>query len=223
MKYFSLFCISILLLSCSTNASTETEVAPSKGTLYLQSYIVGGLRIGWLWLGDDGTFVRDPKFGVDPVNTAMEKEHNAASAGTYTKNGKIIAVTYYSGKKENWAMEYDNGKLNTIDGWFVEAQKGLPANYKLEGKFSANFHIGYVSKQQTYTFNNDGTLTLTGQATVNTGVGGGTATAGAEKGTYVIKGNTMTIKMANGDNSIAVIGFLPGTKPAIIINNAMFK
>ena len=221
MKFFGLFCISILLLSCSSSASTEP--APSSGTLYLQSYIVGGLRIGWLWLGDDGTFVRDPKFGVDPVNTAMEKEHNASNAGTYSKNGSVIAVTYYTGKKENWAMDYDKGKLNTIDGWFVAPQTGLPANYKLEGKFSANFQIGYISKQQTYTFNNDGTLTLTGQATVNTGATGATASGGAQKGTYVIKGNTMNIKMANGDNSIAVIGFLPGAKPAIIINNAMFK
>lgn len=120
-------------------------------------------------------------------------------------------------------MEYDNGKLNTIDGWFVAAQTGLPANYKLEGKFSANFNIGYISKQQTYTFSKDGTITLTGKATVNTGVAGATANSGVQKGTYVIKGNTLNIKMDNGENSIAVIGVMPGAKPSIIINNAMFK
>ncbi len=218
MKYLSIFLLSIVLFSCSSDA-----VAQRKGTLYLQSYIVGGLRIGWLWLGDDGTFVLNPIRGVDPVNMAIEKEQNAANAGTYTKKGNTISVTYYTGKKENWPMEYDGARLNTIDGWFVAPQKGMPAGYKLNGKYTANFHVGYVSKQQTYTFKNDGTLTLSSQATVNTGVGGGTATGAAEKGTYTIKGNTLNIMMANGDKSIAVIGVMPGAKPSLIINYTMYQ
>lgn len=218
MKLLSVLCLSFLFF---TSSATSTP-PPGKGTLYLESYIVGGLRIGWLWLGDDGTFVRDPKFGVDPVNIAMEKEHNANNAGTYTKKGNTISVTFYNGKKENWPMEYNNGKLNTIDGWFVATQTALPANYKLNGKFSASFYTGNISKQQTYTFNNDGTLTISGVATVRTGVTGATA-GSSQKGSYSIKGNTLTIKMENGEQTLAVIGVLPGSKPSLIINDAMFK
>ncbi len=218
MKLLCFLMIGLLLASCSSS----TDAAPRKGTLYLQSYIVGGLSIGWLWLGDDGNFVKNPVMGADPINMAVEKTQNAANSGTYTKNGNVISVTYFTGKKENWQMEYLEGKLNTIDGWFVAPQKGMAANYKLKGKFTGNFKVGYVSKQQTYTFNNDGTLTLSGMATVNVDGAGGTSTAEPEKGTYTIKGNTLNIKMNNGDQSIALIGLIPGAKPSIIINYTMF-
>lgn len=217
MKFFSLLLISIMFVSCSTS-----NAAAGKGTLYLQSYIVGGLSISWLWLGDDGSFVKNPVMGADPINMAVEKTQNATNSGTYIKRGNVISVSYYSGKKEDWKMEYLDGKLNTIDGWFVAPQKGLPANYKLSGKFTGNFKIGNIGKQQTYIFNKDGSFTLSGMATVNVDGAGGTAAGDSQKGTYSIKGNTLKIKMHNGDESTALIGLIPGAKPAIIINYSMF-
>jgi hypothetical protein len=237
MKILHLLAICLLLASCSDNQTGTDDDTPASeksadknnsrkenpdGTLYLQSYIVGGLSIGWLWLGDDGSFVKNPVSGANPIDLAAEKEGNAANTGTYTKNGDVISVTYLNGKTEDWKMEYLDGRLNTIDGWFATAQEGLPDNYKLNGNFTGNFKIGYVSKQQTYSFSNDGTLQLTGMATVNVDGAGGTATGDPQKGTYTISGNTLRINMNNGDQSVALIGVIPGDKPSIIINYTMF-
>ncbi len=237
---FHILVLSLLLAACNdTQTATTTDddgetttteqkdenespVENSKGTLYLQSYIVGGLQIGWLWLGDDGNFVKNPVRGADPLNIAAERELNTANTGTYTKNGDVIAVTYQDGKKEDWKMEYLDGRLNTIDGWFVQEQEGLPNNYKLNGSFTGNFKIGYVGKQQTYTFRDDGSFSLGSTATVNVDGAGGTATGEPESGTYAIKGNTLHLTMNNGDQSVALIGVIPGDKPSIIINYSMF-
>jgi hypothetical protein len=242
MKMLRLLTVCLLLASCSNNETTagdddvvakesgtgesskadDSRKENPKGTLYLRSYIVGGLSIGWLWLGDDGSFVENPVNGANPIDMAAEKVENAANAGTYTKNGDVISVTCFTGKTEQWKMEYLDGKLNTIDGWFVAPQEGLPDDYKLNGNFTGNFKIGNLSKQQTYSFSNDGTLVLTGMATVNVDGAGGTATGDAEKGTYTINGNTLHIRMNNGDQSVALIGVIPGDKPSIIINYTMF-
>jgi len=238
MKILRVLAICLMLASCSDNQKTATDddkpatgeptaekSSPKevpKGTLYLESYIVGGLSIGWLWLGDDGSFVKNPVRGANPIDLAAEKELNAVNTGTYTKNGDLISVTYQSGKTENWKMEYTDGKLNTIDGWFVEPQQGMPDNYKLEGNFTGSFKIGYVSKQQTYSFHKDGSLELASMATVNVEGAGGTAVGEPEKGTYTISGNTLHITMANGDESVALIGVIPGDKPSVIINYSMF-
>lgn len=241
MKILRLLTICLLLASCSNNETTGDDDAVAgesgakesgqaegsrkenaKGTLYLRSYIVGGLSIDWLWLGDDGSFVLNPVKGANPIDMAVEKEQNAANTGTYTKNGDVITVTYTTGKTAQWNMEYLDGKLNTIDGWFAAPQKGLPDNFTLNGNFTGNFKVGYVSKQQTYSFSDDGTLALTGMATVNVNGDGGTATGEAEKGTYTIQGNTLHIRMNNGDRSVALIGVIPGDKPSIIINYTMF-
>jgi len=237
MKFLHVLAICLLMASCSDNqtgtdddtAATENAADKTdngkenpKGSLYLLSNIVGGLSIEWLWLGADGNFVKNPVRGANPIDLAAEKEGNAANTGTYTKNGDVISVTYQSGKTEDWKMEYLDGRLNTIDGWFAAEQEELPANYKLNGNFTGNFKIGYVNKQQTYNFSNDGTLQLTGMATVNVEGAGGTATGDAQKGTYTITGNTLRINMNNGDQSVALIGVIPGEKPSIIINYTMF-
>lgn len=238
MKILRVLIICLMLASCSNNqtgpADDDTGAAEPtaeqgnpkegpKGTLYLQSYIVGGLSIGWLWLGDDGSFVKNPVRGANPIDLAAEKEGNAANTGTYTKKGDVLSVTYQDGKTEDWKMEYLDGRLNMIDGWFAQAQAGMPDNYTLHGNFTGNFHVGYVSKQQTYSFNSDGSLSLTGMATVNVDGAGGTAAGEPEKGRYTIHGNTLRISMNNGDQSVALIGIMPGDKPSIIINYTMFN
>lgn len=242
MKILRLLAISLLLASCnndetgtgddkSTATETKTDApvkgeerraAAPKGTLYLQSYIVGGLGISWLWLGDDGSFVKNPVRGADPIDLAAEKELNAANAGSYTKTADVIQVTYFTGKTEQWKMEYLDGKLNTIDGWFAAPQEPLPDNYKLNGNFTGNFKIGYLSKQQTYSFREDGTLSLSSMATVDVEGAGGTAAGEPVKGTYTIHGNTLHIRMNNGDESVSLIGVIPGEKPSVIINYSMF-
>ena len=148
---------------------------------------------------------------------------NAANTGTYTKTGDIISVTYLSGKTEDWAVENLDGKLNTIDGWFSTAQQPLSNDYKLNGDFTGNFKIGNVGKQQTYSFREDGTVSLSGMATVNVDGAGGTAVGEPETGTYTINGNTLHLNWNNGEKAVSLVGVIPGDNPSIIINYSMLS
>ncbi len=54
----------------------------SNGKLYFRtmswySSYGSSLDLNWIFLGNDGTFVRDPKNGVNPVNYAAELQNNA--------------------------------------------------------------------------------------------------------------------------------------------------
>lgn len=201
----------------------NTAAAPlSKGTLYLENSIAGGLRLYWLYLGDDGTFVKDPKFGVDPVNYTLEKQNNSLNVGTYKKTHDMIMVTYANGKTETWKIEYLNGTLNTIDGLYASIESPLPSNFKLNGSFTANLYTTSIASTQTYTFNNDGNVTLTGLGAIRNDATNATASS-QKRGTYFIKGNTISINFTNEQPLRAVIGFLPGTKPSVIINETLFK
>ena len=89
MKLLHLLVFCFLMASCndtqSGNDDDDTETGEEQtaetgskedgpeGTLYLQSYIVGGLSISWLWLGDDGNFVKNPVRGADPIDTCRRK------------------------------------------------------------------------------------------------------------------------------------------------------
>ena len=180
------------------------------------------MRIYWLYLGDDGTFVKDPKFGVDPINYNLEKINNSANLGTYIKTNNSINVKYLNGKSEKWNIEYLNGKINTIDGLYSSMQSSLPGNFKLNGSFSGSLFTENVASLQTYIFKNDGTVTIKGLGAIRNNVTNATAKS-TTTGTYTISGNTLHIHLTSKPEMVAVIGFLPGDKPSIIINDQIFK
>ena len=179
------------------------------------------MRIYWLYLGDDGTFVKDPKFGVDPINYNLEKINNSANVGTYIKTNNSISVKYLNGKSEKWNIEYLNGKLNTIDGLFTSIQNALPTDFKLNGSFSGGLYTENVANVQTYNFKNDGTVTMQGLGAIRNNVTNGTAKS-IVSGSYTITGNTLHIHLNCKPDMVAVIGVLPGNKPSII-NDQIFK
>lgn len=218
MKFLlTLLCITTLL-SCN-----DTTGKKSGGTLYVESSIVGGLRISWLWLGDDGTFVRNPVNGVDPVNYALEKTTNAAQTGHYTKQDNKLSATYENGRTETWAMEYDGNRLNTIDGLFVGQAEEMPDNYPLSGSYAANTFYGQVANVSTFNFTPDGKFTLQGEGFVSTEDAGANAKS-ATGGTYKVSGNTLQLNFNNGQSTRSVIGiYKSGNSNFLIINQSFFS
>ena len=233
MKFLiALLCVT-MLLSCDDTANTgpaaagddaTTQNAPApKGTLYIENSIVGGLQISWLWLGDDGTFVRNPANGANPINYALEKTNNAAQTGHYTKDGNTLHATYETGKTEDWAMEYDGNRLNTIDGLFVGQADEMPADYRLNGSYAARTFFRNVGNISTFNFKPDGTFTLDAEGYVTTE----DAAANAKKasgGTYNITGNTLHLNYDNGESTVSVIGvYKAGNSNFLVINNNYFS
>ncbi len=221
MKFRRLLCSLCLLLLTTCRAEPRQGVG---GTLYLEDSIAGGLRITWLFLADDGTFVRDPQFGVDPLNYAKEKEAAPANTGTYVKSGNMISVTFANGNKEQWPMEYLNGKLNTINGLFASVQSPMAAGFKLEGSFAQSFGFRDTAISRTYIFGSNGSVVYKGKSTMHSSVLGASADGSAEeRGSYKVTGNTLFLDFDSGEHFAAVIGLLPGDKPSIIINGGIFK
>jgi hypothetical protein len=213
---FILFGFIICLSACKSSGSRD-------GKLYLQSYFFNGLSLSWIYLGNDGTIVRNPKNGVDPVDYNLEKQNNADNAGTYKINDKKMHIIWQDGKTADWDLEYDKGEISAIDGGIVTLQTGLPAGYKLDGQYAASAMLANVGQVQTFVFKNDGTFTLSTLGVVETKDVGATA-EGNKKGTYSITGNTMRINFDDGEKIVAVITVFgkDGEKKFLVLNNSSF-
>ena len=88
-------------------------------TLMLTSAYGSSLEISWIFLGNNGTLVRDPKHGVNPINYQAESADNANNIGKYKIAGNKLNVTWQNGQTEKWDIEYDHGELSAVDGGLV--------------------------------------------------------------------------------------------------------
>lgn len=211
-----LFCLIISLSQCNSSGSAGRD-----GKLYLRSTYFNGTSLDWIYLGNDGTIVRDPKNGADPIDNNLEKQNNADNVGSYKINDKKLLLTWQDGKTTEWGLEYDKGEISAIDGGIVTLQTGLPSGYKLDGQYAASALLANVGQVQTFVFKKDGTFTLNTLGVVSTEDVGATA-EGNKKGTYTINGNTIKINFNNGEKTIGVITIFgnAGEKKNLILNNS---
>lgn len=206
MKNFLMMAFAaVMLFSCKSTGGS----AGRDGKLYMRTVMWSGTygsstEISWIYLGDDGTIVYNPKHGVDPINMQEEKKDNAAYTGTYKIEGNKINVTWSNGKAESWTLEKDGSKYSAINGGLVSEPEALPNNYKLEGKFSAGGVLPNVASSSDLVFKNDGTFTLSDLVTVST-EGGGASANNLNAGKYEINGNTLVLNFNNGTKEISPI------------------
>jgi hypothetical protein len=203
MKYKYL--IPILFLNIVFFFSQCNTSGGRDGKLYLQSYFFNGLSLSWIYLGDDGTIVINPKNGVDPINYDLEKQNNGGNIGKYIISDKKLKINWDEGKTEEWDLEYDkDDEISVINGGIVTRQKGLPSDYKLNGQYAASSILPNVGRIQTFLFKDDGTFSLNSMGFIQT-EDVGSSSQGSKKGTYTIKGNTMHMNFDDGDKLVAVI------------------
>lgn len=173
-------------------------------TLMLTSAYGSSLEISWIFLGNNGTLVRDPKHGVNPINYQAESADNANNIGKYKIGGNKLNVTWQNGQTEKWDIEYDHGELSAVDGGLVSRPDALPANYKISGQYAASAVLPGVSSVQTFVFSKDGTFTLNRLGAVHTTDVSGKSESN-DNGTYTISGNTLHLNFANGEKQVATI------------------
>ncbi|MDQ6757131.1 MAG: hypothetical protein M3004_09360 [Bacteroidota bacterium] len=192
-------------------------------TLMLMSSYGNSLELSWLFLGNNGTIVRDPKHGVNPINFSAELADNADNAGKYKISNNKLNVTWQNGRTENWGLEYDHGELSAVDGGLVSRPDALPANYKISGQYAASAVLPGVSSVQTFVFSKDGTFTLNRLGTVHTAEVGGKSESNSN-GTYTIGGNTLHLNFANGEKQVATIWMWDqgNGKHHLVINKSSF-
>lgn len=181
------------------------------------------LELKWIFLGDNGTVVVNPKNGVNPVNYAAELKNNAANVGKYHIAGKKLNITWGNGKTVSWGLDFRDGDISVMDAGLVTRPKPMPANYKLSGQYAAGAVLPNVASFQTMVFSKDGTFKLNKAGYVSTADVSGTSTSDS-KGTYKISGNTLWLNFDNGDvqKSVLYIMEYPDGKRRLIINQSSF-
>ncbi len=197
------------------------------GATYLRSVATGSggntHDISWIYLGSDGTVIKDPKFGVDPVSLDEEKKKNAGKTGKYVVNGNKMMITWENGKTAEWAVEQKAGVFSSIDGGSTGRQLPLPANYRLTGQYSAESILPSVSSSTTLAFSKDGSFSQTSFGGVNT-ASGSSVSQDIQEGSYNISGNTLRLNYSNGQKIISMIAVwaLPEGKKFLVINGGVF-
>ncbi len=210
------------LLACTGDNSSNPDGHVYLRTLLWTNSYGTSLDISWLYLGDDGTLVRNPTGGVNPVDVAWERQHNAANTGTYTLEDNRMLITWANGQTVTWNVEYEGGDLSAVDGGLVTEPDALPDDYRLDGQYATSAVLPDVSGSQTLIFRPDGTFERSTLGTVHAGIASGQSASEAQ-GTYLISGNTLTLTMANGDVKKSIICTMAIYKdPSLVINSSHY-
>lgn len=206
----------------SSTSPAKPAATASAGDVYLRTTIFRGLHISWVYLGKDGVIIKDPKHGVNPVNLAAEKKDNPDYTGTYKQVGGKLLITWQNGKSAEWSIEFDDKKaISAIDGGLATKQPPLPADYRIEGRFSARASTANLLSSTTLTFSKDGTFTQGSFGGVSTADTGATSQS-STSGTYTISGNTLTLIFADGKKTHSVITIMDLGKRYLVIDSASY-
>jgi len=222
MRKLTALALITCFLSCNLHPGS------SNGTTYLRTVFWansfgGSLDISWIYLGKDGSIVRDPKHGLDPVDMAAEKNDNAENAGTYKIEDDKLKITWANGKTDEWSVEKKDGEIDAMDGGLVSVPEKFGSDDHIQGQFAATAFSPGFSNVQTMVFKKDGTFSLTSSNAVSNEV----TTAYGEsnqKGKYELNGNTIRLKFDNGNQSVASIAHWKEAdgKLMLVINNNSF-
>ena len=236
MKPF-LLCAVALLCCCSVILSQRSgkkrvpvknivPAAPAAAT-YLRAVQTGSTGntqdISWIYLTTDGIIVKDPKYGVDPIDIAAEKKHNASKTGRYTITDNKMIINWENGKTAEWTIDRKGNEFSSIDGGTVGKQTPLPANYRIAGQYTAESILPSVSSSTTLVFSKDGTFSQSSFGGVNT-ASGSAVSQDLSDGTYNISGNTLRLNYANGQKIVSMITIwtLADGKKYLVINGSSF-
>ncbi len=218
-----------LVLSCTSanrNSMNNEEVATAPtGKLFLRTVMWGsGLEISWVYLGNDGSIVFNPKHGVNPVNIAAESTDNASNTGTYKVVGTALQIKWKNGKTDIWNFEKSKGEYSAINGGLCTIPDPLPANYKLNATYSGGAITANLSSSSTLKFTPDGKFTEGRQGTVSTAQTGAIS-SNQSSGTYTVNGNTLKLKYNSGETYVATVGIykISATLTYFIINSTSYK
>lgn len=218
--------LALYLIACNNSTASGPE-GDTNGKLYLRTYMWTGmygssLDISWIYFGNDGTIVRNPVHGANPVQFSKEKAGNTKNTGTWKEEGDKILISWSDGRADEWSMEKKSGEYSILDGGIATRQEALPADYKLEGQYAALSVLPNVSNSQTLVFRKDGSFSMNNTGTVTTADVSGVA-AGDRSGNYTITGNTLTLKFNDGEEkkSVITIWDMDGEKN-LVINTRYF-
>lgn len=223
MKQLTACVLLILLISCTNQNSPGNNGTVYLRTVFWNNSYGGSLEISWLYLGNDGTIINNPKHGLDPVDPEAEKKDNPDNIGSYKNENNKLAITWFNGKTEEWTVEKSKGEVVAINGGIVSVPEKFAPGSHIKGQFAAAAFSSSFSNVQTMVFKDDGSFALTSSTAVMTddfsNYGENT-----RKGKYELNGNTLHLNFDDGQKQVANIAHWKQDdgKLELVINNNSF-
>jgi hypothetical protein len=204
---------------------TSIQVHGQSG-LYMRTQMWGSsLDVSWLFFTTDKKLVRNPVFGVNPVQYAKEVAANPSNVATYSLAGNKMNLKWGDGKTQTVNVEFRNGVLSGFDGGICSPAKPFAFSFFPDLTYSGFATSGSVSRSVTLFLGKDGKFRdgRVGAISGSGNVSGAAASSGSDGGTYNIKGNTITFKYRSGKEWIVVAQPYDLGYNDIIINDQRFK
>ena len=207
----------LLFLSCC---------ASSQSQLFMRTMFWGStLEISWLCFSGDKV-VRNPRYGVNPLQLDKEVKENAKNVATFKRNGGKMNLKWGDGREQNINVEYKDGVLSAFDGGLCTTAKPFGIKAFQDRTYSGLAVYGNVSRSVTLFLGKDGRFAekrlgaVSGDGNVTTGVA---SASSANAGTYIINGNTVIFKYGDGREWRAVSQPYDLGKEEIILGDQLFK
>lgn len=194
--------------------------------LYLRTQFWGGsLDVSWLYFHEGNKVVRNPIYGVNPIQLDKESVDNKANVGTYRVMANKMSIAWADGKKQTINIEFQNGALSGFDGGICSKATPFTSKYFSDKTFSGTAVYGSVGRSLTFFFGKDGQFNnkRMGVVSGSGNISGAAASTSEEKGAYVVNGNTIVFKYANGKEWRVIAQPYDMGKGEILLNDQLFK
>jgi hypothetical protein len=214
--------VSILFISLFLSLAT----VQAQSGLYMRTQMWGSsLDISWLFFAPGNKVVRNPKFGVNPIQLQKEVAENSANVASYTLTGTKMNLQWGNGIKQSINVEFSGRDLSAFDGGLCSKAVPFTFSYFSDLTYAGFASAGNVSRSVTLFLGKDGKFrdSRLGAVSGSGNVSGAAASTSSGAGTYSIKGNTITFKYNNGKEWIAVAQPYDLGYNDIILNDQRFK
>lgn len=194
--------------------------------LFMRTQFWGSqLEISWLFFTSDGKVVRNPRFGVNPIQLQKETAENGKNVASCRLSGSKMQLSWGDGRVQNVNVEFKDGVLSAFDGGLCTKPKPFSFKFFPDRTYSGLAVVGNVTRSVTMFFGRDGSFRTesVGAVSGSGNLTGVAAAKGSDGGTYSINGNTIVFKYTNGNEWKAVAQPYDMGKEEIIVNDQLFK
>jgi hypothetical protein len=195
----------------------------SLNNLYFGLDNMRGFKETYWWFLADGRFLHGlPMTGVTPADFDAACTAGSGICGTYVLNGSKLALTYKTGRSEDWTYAVLNGGIQ-LNYLILTPVGKYPAGAKLNGTFSRAFSAKFASGPSSavtitapsfFTFKSDGTFQSRSTAGVETtsavkDANTSSSSQSQSSGTYTVHDNVLML-ITSGKSERHMIFPAPG-------------
>lgn len=193
--------------------------------LYMRTQFWGSqLDVSWLFFTADKKLVRNPQFGVNPLQIAKEIAKAPGNVASYTVAGNKMTLKWSDGKTQTVNVDFKKGALEGFDGGVVSKASPFTFSSFPNLTYGGMANVGSVARSVTFYFGKDGKFTgdRLGSISGSGNTSGAAASSRKENGTYSISGNTIIFKYSDGTEWRVVAQPYDLGNEEIIINDQLF-